>query len=105
MNKEYTIIPSKFKGYCFECYFTIWKNENIKFSGKARHIDCLKALKDETPRQLNPAFKKTMGKVTKNQMIIIIKGKMKVKGRQSRPGPTALSANDLIRRGTRRNTK
>lgn len=77
METEFTIINSKYKGYCFKCYYTIWKNEKIKYSGKARHFNCVSALKDETPRILNPSYVKVIGKVNKSKMIKMIKLKDK----------------------------
>ena len=66
---------AKFKGYCFNCHFTIWKNERIKYSGKARHVNCYEALKDETPRSLNPKYVGADSKISRKQMVILIKDK------------------------------
>lgn len=79
MKNEYMIINSKFKSYCYDCHFTIWKNEKIKYSGKPRHLNCIKCLEDQTPRTLNNSYKKNVGDFTKKQMISILKGK---KGRR-----------------------
>ncbi len=55
-------IKSKFKGYCKDCHFTIWQGESIKYDGKSHHLDCIKAIKDKTPRTLHPHWEKMFGK-------------------------------------------
>lgn len=75
MEETFTIIKAKYQGYCFKCYYTIWKNENIKYSGKARHLNCVTALKDPTPRKLNPSYEKRVGKINKTKMIKLLKSK------------------------------
>lgn len=74
---NYSIIKCKFKTYCFECNYTIWKNELIKYSGKCRHINCIKSLRDETPRLINPNYLCKGGKINKKDMILILKDRKK----------------------------
>jgi hypothetical protein len=60
---------AKYRGYCYRCYYTIWQGEWIRYSGKARHLDCQAALKDDTPRQLQRGYVGAIGaKVTKKQV-------------------------------------
>jgi hypothetical protein len=47
----YTIMKSKFIGFCSDCHYTIWQGEKIKYNGRAVHMDCVKALNDNTPRR------------------------------------------------------
>lgn len=47
------VMPSKFQGYCATCHYTIWRNETIRFDGRATHLDCRWARKDGTPRRLD----------------------------------------------------
>lgn len=64
-------IKAKYKSYCKDCYHTIWKGERIKYDGQVHHLDCLKAIADPTPRQMNPQMKRTIGKVKKRRVRFI----------------------------------
>jgi hypothetical protein len=66
-NKE-TNLRSKYKSYCWECHYTIWVNEEIKYNGKARHVDCARALMDNTPREIDSRYLGVYGKVNKNKL-------------------------------------
>lgn len=61
-NKNTSTMVSKHKGYCTDCHFTIWIGERITFDGRAHHLDCKRAIKDETPRDLHPHWQKLFGK-------------------------------------------
>lgn len=61
-------IKAKYKGYCFKCHYTIWNNELIVLTGKVSHIDCMKALKDKTPRQLDNKYLGIYGQTNKKKM-------------------------------------
>lgn len=63
-----TIMNSRFNGFCAKCHYTIWKNEKIRYNGKATHLDCKKAIKDSTPRVLDNKYLSTVGKVNKKKL-------------------------------------
>jgi hypothetical protein len=56
------VIRSRYKGFCWTCHYTIWLSERIKFDGRAKHLDCVKALHDDTPRQMDPRWAAALGK-------------------------------------------
>lgn len=58
-------MKAKYRGYCNNCHYTIWQGETINYNGQAYHADCVVALKDDTPRRLNPSYIKLYGKVDK----------------------------------------
>lgn len=70
-----TQLKSKFKNYCIDCHYTIWQGEMINYDGKPHHQDCLSALKDETPRTLNPHVEKMLGKANKSKVVSLLEEK------------------------------
>jgi hypothetical protein len=72
MSKEkkinYTYINAKYSGYCNTCYFTIFKNEKIRFNGSAHHLNCETAISDQLPRKVNPSLISVLGKVDRKRM-------------------------------------
>lgn len=50
-------MKSKYDGYCYRCYFSIYKGELIRFNGKAFHYDCIQALESDRPRKIDPKAK------------------------------------------------
>ena len=70
-----TIMHSRIKGYCSTCRHSIWLNEKIIYDGKAHHLDCSKALVDETPRRLDPNYLSTFGKIKKSELAKMIEAK------------------------------
>lgn len=71
-----TIIKSKFKSYCYTCYYTIWQGELIDFNGKANHINCLAAIRDESPRQINPKYVSLFKGLRRNELKKLIEDKL-----------------------------
>jgi len=67
---EPTIMYSRFKSYCCRCHYTIWKDERIGYEGrgKAWHMDCKKAILDDTVRELDPKARKLFGPVKKSNL-------------------------------------
>lgn len=69
-----SVIYSKYKGYCSRCHYTIWVNEKIGYDGKAYHLDCKKAILDNTPRILDKRYIKVIGDVDKKKVKAALKG-------------------------------
>lgn len=67
-QERHTVIKSKFKGNCSTCHYTIWQGERIAYNGKPHHIDCKRALNDDTPRTLDPYYQRLIGKVSKKRL-------------------------------------
>lgn len=61
-------INAKYKGFCSSCHHTIWKNETIRYDGQARHIDCLAAVTDKTPRMIDSKYLHLIGKLNKKKL-------------------------------------
>jgi hypothetical protein len=76
--KSYKVMRSRYKGFCWTCHYTIWLNEQIKFDGRAKHLDCLGALHDDTPRQMDPHWMTALGK-SKPGRVRFVTGKTDVK--------------------------
>jgi hypothetical protein len=68
VQKVGTVMPSKYKGYCATCHYTIWPKEKMRYNGQSHHLDCYKAIKDETPRDLHPHYIKLLGQVNKKKL-------------------------------------
>lgn len=66
------VIHSKYKGFCSKCHFTIWQNEKIEYNGNAKHLDCLEAIKDKTPRVCDPRYLDVLGKITKKKLKLLL---------------------------------
>lgn len=65
-------IRSKFSSYCSKCHYTIWFGELVWYDGRARHLDCTRAIKDSTPRVLDERYLWSTGPEVKqliNKMI------------------------------------
>lgn len=61
-------IHARYKGYCAKCHYTVWKGERVWLQGKVRHLDCLAALKDKTPRVLDERYLGIYGDVRKKAL-------------------------------------
>lgn len=83
MSSDGTKMKARYKSYCEECFFTIWKNEEIWFDGKPKHLNCIKSLRDDTPRTLKPSYERNVFFVTKKQMIEIVKSKRKIRKKKN----------------------
>ena len=94
-------IQSKFKSYCSVCYYTIFQGELIEYSGQAKHVDCLVALKDGRPRQLNPRYITTIGKVKKKRMIELLEDKADpaTQGSARKSNRSGRNQSEVARRG------
>ncbi len=68
MPKPSTVIRSRYKGFCWTCHYTIWLNERIRYDGRAKHLDCEVAMKDDTPRQMDPRWARAMGAPKKGRV-------------------------------------
>ena len=68
MPKPSTVLRSRYKGFCWTCHYTIWLNERIRFDGRAKHLDCLVAIRDETPREMDPRWAHAMGAPKKGRV-------------------------------------
>ena len=63
-------IKAKFRSYCATCHYTVWQNERVNYDGKSvTHLECFKALQDETPRILHPHYVNTLGRVDKDKLM------------------------------------
>ena len=60
-------INAKYRTHCQTCYFTIFKNERMGYDGKAYHLDCITALKDEFPRSMDKTKERIYGKVNRTK--------------------------------------
>lgn len=63
-----TLMQARYKGYCATCHHTIWAGERITYNGQARHLDCIKALTDPTPRVMDKRYEAILGKVKKTKL-------------------------------------
>lgn len=74
MSDELVTIKAKFKGYCWKCHYTIWKNERVSLNTRTRrvqHTDCEAKMKDSTPRKINPAWSQIAGRPRKGRVRFI----------------------------------
>jgi hypothetical protein len=66
--KPYRVMNARYKGFCWTCHYTIWLNERIKFDGRAKHLDCLAALHDDTPRVMDERWVAALGMPKKGRV-------------------------------------
>lgn len=68
-TREETLLHARYKGYCTVCHHTIWRGEQIKYNGKtSKHVDCLVALRDGTPRVMDKKYEAILGRVNKKKL-------------------------------------
>lgn len=57
-------LNARYRTYCNKCQHSIWQGERIRYNGKPWHLDCQSALRDNTPRVLNPRYVSIIGKTS-----------------------------------------
>ena len=63
-----TVLHAKYRGFCAVCHHTIWQNEKMSYDGQAKHLDCLRALNDGTPRVMDKRYERVLGKISKKKL-------------------------------------
>lgn len=61
-------ITARYKGYCSRCHYTVWRGEKVVLQGSVRHLDCVAALKDKSPRVLDVRYIGIFGDVRKRAL-------------------------------------
>jgi hypothetical protein len=67
-------IYARYKGFCATCHYTIWQGERIWYDGRAKHLDCRRAILDNTPRVVDDKYIHILGKLNRKKMKAALAG-------------------------------